>query len=217
MSVEQEPAGALEPGSRQSTGRNGSEILNENHRLQLRLTFQHIDSILTEVEQILAEPERNSPFSPYTSDITPVQRRITRDYAARVRATMTKIMREQAIAFGHPHCGTRWAALTAVLGAVISAEELTPDRMRGYGEVPAPGNDLLETIRMELNLVLSNLQAYLEQCGNADLEERVQRIAEDGDEGLLIKQLDRIITTHGLVEYRNALAMIVGRAGNQDV
>jgi predicted GTPase len=28
------------------------ELLNENHQLRLRVTFQHIDSLLTEVEQL---------------------------------------------------------------------------------------------------------------------------------------------------------------------
>jgi hypothetical protein len=164
MSANQE----LGSGSQQGAGGKGSEILNKNHRLQLRLTFEHIDSILTEVEQILADSERNSPFSRYTSDITPVQRRIARDYATRIRATMAKIMREEAIPFGDPYCGTRWAALTALLSAGISAEDLTPDRMRGYGEVSLPGRSLLEGIRSELNVVLGNLQTYLEQCETRD-------------------------------------------------
>ena len=201
----------LEPGSQQGAGGSGSELLNKNHRLRLRLTFEHIDSILTEVEQILADPERNSPFSRYTSDITPVQRRIARDYAMPVPATMTKIMREQAIAFGDPYCGTRWAALTALLGASISADGLTPDRMRGYGEVSLPGCSRLEVIESELNVALGNLQTYLEQCANGDSEQRIGRIEPTGDEGPLIKQIDRIITAHGLVEYRNALATMVDK------
>jgi hypothetical protein len=176
MSANEEPESA----SQQSRGGNGSEILNKNHRVQLRLTFEHIDSILTEVDQILTDSERNSPFSRYTSDITPVQRRIARDYAARVRATMAKIMREQRIAFGDPYCGTRWAALTALLSASISAEDLTPDRMRGYGEVSLSGRSLLEGIASELNIVLGNLQTHLEQCANGDLEQRIGRIEQNG-------------------------------------
>jgi GTP-binding protein EngB required for normal cell division len=201
----------LEPYSQAGAGSNGSEVLNNNHRLQLRVTFQHIDSILTEVEQILADPERHSPFSRYTSDITPAQQRIARDYAARIRATMTKIMTEQAIPFGDPHCGTRWASLTALLAASISVEDLRPARMRGYGEVSLTGSNLLESIRTELNLALGNLQTYLGECAKADLEKRVGKISEIGDEGAWLKELDRIITRHGLVEYRNALAMIVDK------
>jgi GTPase Era involved in 16S rRNA processing len=201
----------LESYSQQGAAGNGSAILNKNHRLQLRLTFQYIDSILTEVEQILADPERKSPFGRYTSDITLTQRRIVHDYVMRIRAAMTRNMTEQAIPFGEPHCGTRWAAQTALLGASISADELTAEGLRGYGEVSPPGSNLLEAIRTELNLALGNLQTYLEQCGSADLEQRIGKIAEIRDDGPLIKRLERIITTHGLVEYRSALATIVDK------
>jgi GTPase Era involved in 16S rRNA processing len=201
----------LEPYYQSGAGGSGSEVLNNNHRLQLRITFQHIDSVLTEVEQILADPERYSPFSRYTSDITPTQRRIAHDYVVRVRAAMIKIMNEQAIPFADPHCGTRWASLTALLAASISAEDLMPDRMRGYGDISLSGRNLLESIRTELNLALGNLQKYLEECANADLEQRIGKISEIGDEAAWVKELNRIITIHGLVEYRNALAMIVDK------
>jgi GTPase Era involved in 16S rRNA processing len=207
MSVEKK----LEPYCQSGAGNNGSEVLNHNHRLQLRITFQHIDSILTEVEQILVDPERNSPFSRYTPDITPTQRRIAHDYVFRVRAAMIKIMTEQAIPFGGPHCGTRWASLTTLLAASISAEDLRPEHMRGYGDISLSGRNVLESVGAELNLALGNLQTYLEECANADLEERIEKISEIGDEGAWIKELDRIVTIHGLVEYRNALAMIVDK------
>jgi hypothetical protein len=146
---------------------SGSEMLNKNHRIQLRLTFQHIDSILTEIEHILIDPERDSPFSRYTQDLTPLQRRIVNDYLTRVRTTLTRAMREQAIAFTDPVCGTRWGALTTLLAASISPEDISPDRMRGYGEISLSGQSLLQAIRSEVNLVLANVKTYLEQVKSA--------------------------------------------------
>jgi len=80
MKKEEQLAPSLDLDSRAGAGRRGPEILNENHRLQLRYTFQCIDSVLTEIEQILADPERKSPFSPYTSDVTLTQRRQLRSW-----------------------------------------------------------------------------------------------------------------------------------------
>jgi GTPase SAR1 family protein len=211
MKKEEQLAPSLDPDSQVGAGSREPEILNENHRLQLRYTFQCIDSVLTEIEQILADPERKSPFSPYICDVTLTQRRIARDYISRIRARMTNLMREQVIPFARPRCGTRWAALTTLLGATISTEELTPDRMRGYGEVSGEGRKVLQSIRAELGLVIGNLRAYLEECATADLEERIWGIAEASPEGASIQQLDRIITTHSLVEHRNALSIITSK------
>jgi hypothetical protein len=73
MSSESEYADAFELSSTQAAA-NNPELLNKNHRNQVGLTFQHIDSILTDIEQILLEPERGSPFARYGSDITAVPR-----------------------------------------------------------------------------------------------------------------------------------------------
>jgi GTP-binding protein EngB required for normal cell division len=211
MSREQQLATGVELNSLQCGEGDGSHTLKNNHRLQVRLAFERIDSILTSVEQILVSPDRNSPFRRYRSDITPAQRKIASDYITRVREAMKRMMREQAIPFPDPVCGTRWAALTALLEATISAEELTPERLRGYGEVSLAGSGVLDRIRTELSSVLKNLQTYLEECATADLQERIAKIAKVKGNGLLIKQLDRIITAHGLVEHRNALAMTVDK------
>jgi GTP-binding protein EngB required for normal cell division len=211
MKKEEQLAPSLDPDSQVGAGSREPEMLNENHRFQLRYTFQCIDSVLTEIEQILADPECKSAFSPYTSDVTLTQRRIARDYISRIRARMTNLMREQVIPFARPRCGTRWAALTTLLGAAISTEELTPDRMRGYGEVSGEARKVLQSIRAELGLVIGNLRAYLEECATADLEERIGGIAEASPEGASIQQLDRIINTHSLVEHRNALSIITSK------
>jgi len=60
MKKEEQLAPSLDPDSLAGAGSCEPEIQNENHRLQLRYTFQCIDSVLTEIEQILADPERKS-------------------------------------------------------------------------------------------------------------------------------------------------------------
>jgi hypothetical protein len=126
--------------------------LNEYQRLHLKVTFQHIDSLLTEVEHILVDSVSDSPFNRYRGDTTPIQQKVAHDYVVRIREAMARIMKEQRIPFKEPHCGSRWAANTALLYAAVAVDELDPDRLRGYGRpeagfriscrcVPGPGSE----------------------------------------------------------------------------
>jgi hypothetical protein len=78
------------------------EPFNEYHQLRLRVTFQHIDSLLAEVEHILVDAQSGSPFNRYAGDTTPIQQKIAHDYVVRMRTAMARIMKEQGIAFGDP-------------------------------------------------------------------------------------------------------------------
>ena len=75
---------------------------------------------------------------------------------------MAAIMKAHAIPFAQARCGERWAALTALLGASISIEEL--NQLKGYGDLPPEGASLLTSIRAELSEALEDLQNYLERC-----------------------------------------------------
>ena len=44
-------------------GERSLEPFNEYHQLRLRVTFQHIDSLLTDVEHILVDAQSGSPFN----------------------------------------------------------------------------------------------------------------------------------------------------------
>jgi hypothetical protein len=145
-----------------SQAANRKEVLNDGHRRRLRVTFQHVDSILREVEHIFADQQSKSPLSPYSSDLDSIKRLKIHDGIVRVRARMAEIMKEYAIPFARARCGERWAAQTALLGASISIEELTADRLGGYGDVSAEGADLLKKIRDDLGSALEDLRSYLE-------------------------------------------------------
>jgi hypothetical protein len=139
------------------TAERNCDLLNEYHRLHLKVTFQHIDSLLTEVERILVDSVSDSPFNRYRGDTTPIQQKVAHDYAVRIREAMGRILKEQRIAFPEPHCGSRWAANTALLYAAIAIDELDPNRLRGYGRLSDAGNNLLETINGELHALIAGL------------------------------------------------------------
>jgi GTP-binding protein EngB required for normal cell division len=187
------------------------DLLNENHQLRLRITFEHIDSLLTEVEQILIDSASESPFNRYRADATPIQQKVAHDYALRIRAAMARIMAEQQIAFAEPRCGSRRAANTALLYAAIAVDELDPDRLRGYGQISDAGDNLLQAIGTELHALIGKLESYLAQGVEADLQARIERLDKVSRDSIALEDLGRIITSYGLVEYRAALAMIIDR------
>jgi GTP-binding protein EngB required for normal cell division len=190
------------------------ELLNENHQLRLRVTFQHIDSLLTEVEQVLGDSASESPFNRYRGDTTPMQQKVAHDYVLRIRAAMARIMTEERISFAKPCCDRLRAANTALVYAAIAVDELDPERLRGYGQISDAGENLLEAIGTELHSVIGKLQNYLAQGANANLQARAERLEKASRDATSLEDMSRIITSHGLIDYREALAFIIDRIEN---
>jgi len=197
-----------------SNGRN-LNLLNENHQLRLRVTFEHIDSLLTDVEQILGDSAAESPFSRYRGDTTPMQQKVAHDYVLRIRAAMARIMKDEQISFGELHCGSQQAANTALLYAEVAVDELHPDRFRGYGPISDAGYNLLEAIRTELHSLIGKLQTCLGPGADGDLQARIKRLEKVDSDVIPLEDMCRIITSYGLVEYREAVAMIIDRMENK--
>lgn len=110
--------------------------LNEHQARRLRVTCQYIDKLLGEVEEILNIAASKAAFPLYASDVAPAQRRTIDDYISRVRAQLVRVLDGQGIATEKPSIPAS-RAIHVALGAVdIAIEELKPEYMRGYGELP---------------------------------------------------------------------------------
>jgi len=62
------------------------QLLNEHQIRRLLVSCEHIDRLLSDVEQILTASASKSPFPRWSDDTSPVQRKVTQDYIARLRA-----------------------------------------------------------------------------------------------------------------------------------
>jgi GTP-binding protein EngB required for normal cell division len=82
--------------------------------------------------------------------------------------------------------------------------------MRGYGEVPPAAAAELNGIVGELSALVQQLDCYVTQSGQ-DLKQRLAQLERVGAEVELLQELERIISEHGLVEFRSALAMVLSR------
>src|SRR6266508_4526848 len=66
--------------------------LNENQKRHLRTTCQYVDKLLSDIESTINSAASGSPFEKYRDDLTPAQVKVTRDYIARIRAQMTRVL-----------------------------------------------------------------------------------------------------------------------------
>jgi GTP-binding protein EngB required for normal cell division len=184
---------------------------SEHHQRHVRTTFQYIDKLLSEAEHTMADAGSPSPFRRHSDDTTPIQRKVTHDYIVRIREAMRRVMEELSIPPPEPHSGAVWAAAINLMYCSISLNELTPERMGAYGPLDAQAADRLDRIRAELDGLVAKLRGFLGKGAGGDLQQRLQQFGKTGDEIRLLGEIERIITAHGLVEFRGALGMLVDR------
>lgn len=186
--------------------------LNDNHRRRLVSSFQHIDHMLGEVETIIASGGSASPFRKHVPDMSPVQRRVTTDYIARIRETMQRCLGELGIVLPEPDCGTLWAArATLAMMANVAMEELGARYLKGYGALPDDAAVLVDRVRSELQAQAARLNDYLRQAGRPDLRARLKELGKTPEEAGLLHELDRIISARGMVELRGTLDLLLER------
>jgi GTP-binding protein EngB required for normal cell division len=184
---------------------------SEHHQRHVRTTFQYIDKLLSEAEHTMADAGSPSPFRMHSDDTTPIQRKVTHDYILRIREAMRRVMEELDIPPSEPHSGAVWAAAINLMFCSISLNELTPERMRAYGPFSADAAHRLDDIRAELDRLVAKLRGYLGKGAGGDLQQRLQQLGKTGDEIRLLSEIERIITAHGLVEFRGTLSMLLDR------
>jgi hypothetical protein len=189
----------------------GAHGFNENHQRRLRIAFQYIDKLLSEAEHSMADASSASPFQEHSDDTTPIQRKVTHDYVLRIREAMRRIMEELEIPPSEPTSGAVWAACVSLMFISISLGELTAERMRGYGLLSEDAAAKLDGIRGEIGSLVDKLSSYLGKGAGGDLEQRLERLGRTSDEVRLLAQIERIITAHGLVEFRGALTILLDR------
>jgi GTP-binding protein EngB required for normal cell division len=183
----------------------------EYHQRHVRTTFQYIDKLLSEAEHTMTDAGLPSPFRRHSDDTTPIQPKVTRDYIVRIREAMRRVMEELNIPPPEPHSGAVWAAAINLMYCSISLNELSPQRMLAYGPLSPEAADRLDAIRAELDGLVAKLRSYLGKRAGGDLQQRLQQLGETGNEIRLLSEIERIITAHGLVEFRGTLSMLLDR------
>src|SRR6202167_4558988 len=185
--------------------------LNSNHERRLSVTCRYIDKLLADMEGILNVSSSRLAFPQYTPDLTSAQRRVVEDYIDRIRAQLIRVLDGQNIERPSADIPVGRSLHSTLTFVDIAVEELKPEYMRGYGEVPPQAAVELNGIAGELQGLVRQLDHYLMRGTGENLQERLERLEQTGDEVPLLRKLETVITEHGLVEFRSTLSMILDR------
>lgn len=187
------------------------EELNSNHKRHLLTSAQYVDNLLADIESILASSLSKSPFPKYRLDLSPAQAKLVQDYIARIRAQMVQVLKSQGISPSGPTMGARHSIRATLEFADIAFDECRPQAMRGYGRVPPSVVPELNGLVDEMRSILRQLNNYLGQQADGDLQRRLERLNGAAGGLELLGKIERIVRERGLVEFRPALSIIVDK------
>ncbi|MGC2272651.1 MAG: dynamin family protein [Candidatus Sulfotelmatobacter sp.] len=188
-----------------------SNSLNSNHERRLGVTCRHIDKLLADMENVLSVSTSKLAFPQYAPDLSPAQRRVIEDYIGRIRAQLIRVLDGQGMERPTADIPVSRSLHSTLTFVDIAAEELKPEYMRGYGQVPPAAAVELNGIAGELQGLVRQLDQYLMRGSRENLQERLEKLEQSGDEIPLLKKLESVIGEHGLVEFRSTLSMILDR------
>ena len=186
-------------------------MLNPLHKNALLSTFLHIESRLNEMEPMLAQSKRPSPLDQRVHDLSPTEAKVVEDYFARIRSTMVTCLEKHGIPIEVHRVGLRWSLQTSLITLSIAVAEVSPDRLRGYGELDDAGRKEVLSIQQELDRLLDRVSAYLSDRLGHNLPERIARLDAAPGSVAMLSLLNRIVMRWQLVEFRPAIDTIVQR------
>jgi hypothetical protein len=130
--------------------------LNQHHLRRLLVSCQYTDGLLSDIENILNSSASKAVFPRYFIDISPAQRRAIEDYSARIRQQLLRLAERHGITH-RPGISATHAIHSILSVAGISAEELNPKYLGGYGKVPERAAAVLEPLVGELQRLIADL------------------------------------------------------------
>jgi GTP-binding protein EngB required for normal cell division len=185
---------------------------NDFQQNTLRLGCQDIHERMAELAGLVAQADERSPFSRYVADLTPVERRVLRDYFSRIRQTMFDLLEAQDIPIDVRSISLRWAVLTGLSFLEVSVDEMGPEKLRGYGALSDEGRTAALRIQQELHRLIEQAARYLRAKSGGELQQRLARIqGAAADLRQTVCEIDAILTRHALVELRPQLDLVVQR------
>ena len=141
--------------------------LNEYQLRALLVSCQHIDKLLGEIEGVLNSSQSASAFPKYIDDLSPLQHDTIADYLRRTRADLLRIAAEQDFVSKEAKIPASYSVHATMTFIEIAIEELSPDKMRGYGPMSKAGAAYLNERMQQLHASAQQLHRYVLQGGAA--------------------------------------------------
>lgn len=185
--------------------------MNDQQRGYLIAILKHVDELLGEARHILLATDAPSVFTWYDADASAVQRQVARAYIDDIGNALVRTLEDLGLTRPAAVCGSLWAVRTQITFAQVSLADMTPSRLAGYGSLSKADGCAVERAAAELRAALARLADYLAQGSDADLAARLKLLEQTRDEVPLLRELERIITAHGLIALRGTLSMLLNR------
>ncbi len=185
--------------------------LGFGHLNSLRASFKYVDRLLSEALAFLAPPTEGLVFPVVRPDATPVQRKVITDQVARLRRALGEALELCGIAAPEPDVGALWAVRTHLLTVEIALEDTEPGKLRGYGGLDDAVVARIAAVIAQIRVPLAEMTTYIDAGLGGDLSARLARLDQTTNEVRLLRELERIVTAHGLVEFRQSLAQLIER------
>jgi hypothetical protein len=151
------------------TAKQEENGLNEHHLRRLLVTCQYIDGLLVEIENLLHSSACTAAFPRYFLDISATERPVIEAYISRTREQLLQLASRHGL-HPQPSIPARHAIHSILAAIRISAEELQPRYLKGYGEVPARAAARLQPLVRKLQDTVAELDSHIAKKENAVAE-----------------------------------------------
>jgi GTP-binding protein EngB required for normal cell division len=181
---------------------------NEPQRSRILAGVSYIDKLLIDVDQILTAS--SSPaFPKYRNPLTPAQVRVVRDYANRLRQQIVDVLNDLDISLPEAKLDCTHSTRVTLQFIEVAIEELAPERLGGYGDVPEHLRQLLAGGLQEMKGIVRQMDSYLVQPAGADFGARLAMLPDISGLASLLKATGRLVDKYGFVEFRATLSALV--------
>lgn len=185
------------------------DLLNDAQRRRLLANARYADELISSIEEILTSPESRSAFPKYRPDVSLHQARLIRNHAARFKDHLSRVLAAVGVTHEGPQFGSLHAIRVALTFVRIAVQEMAPEHLRGYGDLPAEASIEIRGLCSELEGLLDGLERNLALGEAADLQARLDRLQRTTKEAELLRLLDHMVSEHELGEFRSSLLNIL--------
>lgn len=169
---------------------SNSDLLNEAQQRRLLANAKHADELLSNIEEVLTSSESKSAFPKYRPDVSLHQARLIRSHITRFRNHLSRVLAGVGVRHEGPQFGSLHSIRVALTFVRISVQEMAPEYLRGYGNLPEEAVIEVRGLCSELEGLLDGLERNLAIGEAGDLQARLDRLQRITREAELLRLLD---------------------------
>lgn len=139
------------------------QSLDEYQDRRLRVTFEYIDALLEEIEDMLDGSAIRRVFPRIISDIPPSRHPLIEDQIALIRQQLLEVLEKQGVSRSAPYLPASRTTASHCTTIHIALEELKPRAPKGGEEQSPPGADTLTADICMLQELVAQLGKHVEE------------------------------------------------------